>query len=144
MMRAVRWIVPALLALVVAVVAHIVIGATAGGSKHSSTSPTRSPAAVAPETTTAARPHPKRRRAATSVVRKSGRCGEITVNQYTSCAFARVVVKDYDAHPASSFLARSPVTGLTYTMRCEQAQGVVTCDDNSTSRLAFNGPPPSR
>jgi hypothetical protein len=148
-MRVVRWIVPVLLALVIAVVARIVMGATAGGSKHSSTGSTSSPAAVAPETTTAARPHPRRRHAATSVpVRKSGRCGAITVNRYTSCAFARVVVKEYDAHPSSSFVARSPVTGLTYTMHCGQARGVIACEDNSTSRLTFNAgtstPAPSR
>ncbi|HKO26628.1 MAG TPA: hypothetical protein VJU80_04160, partial [Solirubrobacteraceae bacterium] len=71
-----------------------------------------------------------------------GRCGAITVNQHTSCAFARVVVKDYDAHPSSTFLARSPVTSQTYTMHCEQAHGIVACDDNSTSRLAFKAPSP--
>jgi hypothetical protein len=76
-------------------------------------------------------------------VPKSGRCGQIAVNQHTSCAFARVVVKEYDASRSSSFQARSPVTGLTYTMYCPQARGVVACDDNSTSTLAFNGPPPA-
>jgi hypothetical protein len=75
-------------------------------------------------------------------VPRAGRCGEISVNQHTSCAFARVVVKAYDAHPSASFPARSPVTGLTYTMHCEQAHGVVTCDDNSTSTLAFRAPSP--
>ena len=147
MRKAVRWIVPALLWAVVAVVALIIVGATAGGSKHSSSSSTRSPAVVAPVApattveTTSTPPNPKRRRTATPVVPRSGRCGEIAVNEHTSCAFARVVVKDYDAHRSSSFSARSPMTGLTYAMHCEQSKGVVTCNDNSTSTLAFKGPP---
>lgn len=139
-MKVVRWIVPALVAVVLALVALIVIRAAGGGSKDSSRRSTSSPAAAAP----AKRPempapsrNPERRQTATFGVPRSGRCGEIAVNEHTSCPFARVVVREYDAHPSSSFLARSPVTGLTYTMHCEQAHGVIACHDNSTSTLAF-------
>lgn len=74
-------------------------------------------------------------------VPKSGRCGDISVNEHTSCAFAHVVVREYDAHPSSTFLAHSPITGLTYTMRCRQALGVVACDNGGDSTLAFSGSP---
>src|ERR1700733_6735271 len=139
MRKAVRWI-------LLAVVALIIIGAIAGGGKKrnsvNSTSPTpvvAPPVTTAQSTTAATSTQP----ATGSGVPKSGRCGDITVNQHTSCAFAQAVVKNYDAKPSTTFRARSPVTGLTYTMHCEQAQGVVACDDNSTSTLAFNGPPPA-
>lgn len=139
MRKTIRWI-------VLAVIALIIIGAIAGGSKHSSTSHSTSSPAVAPPVTTigssAAQASPSGKQATTSGVPKSGRCGDITVNEHTSCAFAQIVVKAYDAHPSTTFLARSPVTGLTYTMNCKQSQGVVACDDNSTSTLAFSGPPP--
>jgi hypothetical protein len=144
--KAVRWIAPALVCAVVAAVALIIVEAVAGGSKHRASSLVRPSATVRPRTPTAttraARPRPKRRRTATPRVTRSGRCGEIAVNAHTSCPFARVVVEDYDARPSSTFLARSPVTGLTYTMHCEHAHGVVTCDDNSTSTLAFRAPSP--
>jgi hypothetical protein len=148
MRKAVRWIVPALVSVVVAAVALIVLGAIASGSKHATSTSTRastsSPAVAAPATRTKATharpPKSGRRRTPVSGVPRRGRCGEITVNQYMSCAFARVVVKDYDEHPSASFLARSPVTGVTYTMQCEQARGVVACHDNSTSTLAFSRP----
>lgn len=146
MRKAVRWIVPALVLTVVAAVALIIIGATTAGSKHKSSHTTSAPAAAAPakrtETTAAPRRLKPRKPASAVAVPRSGRCGEISVNEHTSCAFARVVVREYDAHPSASFLARSPVTGLTYTMHCEAAHGAVTCNDNSTSTLAFNGPPP--
>jgi hypothetical protein len=144
MRKAFRWIVPALLCVVFAAVALIIAGAVAGGSKRSSSNSTSAPAAALPVTTTTetstAPPNAKWRRIATSGVPKSGRCGEITVNQHTSCAFARVVVKDYVANRSSSFQARSPVTGLTYAVHCKQAHGAVTCDDNSTSTLTFSTP----
>lgn len=130
------------------VIALIIIGIVANGSKHSSTTrsahlPAAAPPITTTETTTVTQPQATGQQASTSAVPKSGRCGDITVNQHTSCAFAQVVVKEYDAHPATTFLARSPVTGLSYTMRCEQSQGVVACADNSTSTLAFTGPPPA-
>jgi hypothetical protein len=146
MRKALRWVVPALFLLVVAAVALIIVGAVAGGPRHKTGSSATSPvvAASPPRThTNVARRHLKPRRAVTARLPMSRRCGDIAVNQYASCAFARVVVTEYDAKPSSSFLARSPVTGLIYTMHCAQARGVVTCDDNSTSRLAFNGPPPA-
>lgn len=76
-------------------------------------------------------------------VPKSGRCGGITVNEHTSCAFARVVVQDYEAHPSSTFQAHSPVTGLTYTMHCRQVVDGVACNNGGDSDLSFNGPPAS-
>jgi serine/threonine-protein kinase len=146
MRTAVRWVVPGLVGIVLAAVVLIIVSAMAGGSKHSSSSSTSPPPAPRQDTTTkttrAAAPSPKRRRIATPGVPSSGRCGEITVNQHTSCAFAHVVVKDYDAHPSASFTARSPVTGQTYTMHCERAHGIVSCADNSTSTLAFKAQRP--
>lgn len=149
MRKAVRWIVPVLVCAVLAAVVLIIVGAMAGASKHRSSTSTSSPTAAAPAArsktrtkTTSAPPRPKRRHTATPGVPRSGRCGEISVNQHTSCAFARVVVSEYDAHRSASFTARSPVTGLTYTVHCEPAHGVVTCDDNSTSTLAFKAPGP--
>jgi hypothetical protein len=139
--RVIPWI-----ALVI--VALIVIGVITRANKHHSSSSTSSHAAATPPasttdstTTTTTTSSSTQQSAASSVVPKSGRCGDIKVNQHTSCAFADVVVKEYDTHPSATFLARSPVTGLTYTMHCQQAQGVVACDDNSTSTLAFNAPP---
>lgn len=143
MRKAGRWIVPALVSIVLGLVAVIVIRAIPGGSKHTSSNSVTSPAAARPpkRTETTAPPrNPKPRQNATFGVPRSGRCGEIAVNRHTSCAFARVVVRDYDAHPSSSFHARSPVTRLTYTMHCEQAHGVIACHDNSTSTLAFRQP----
>jgi hypothetical protein len=139
MRRAIPWI-------LLAVIALIVIGVITGAKKHNSGNTSSSAAAVAPPVTTtesSTSTSAPRQQAPSSGVPKSGRCGDITVNQHTSCAFAQVVVKEYDANPSTTFLAHSPVTGLTYTMHCEQAQGVVACDDNSTSTLAFSGPPPA-
>jgi hypothetical protein len=144
MRKAIPW-------LALLIVALIVIAVIAGAKNHNRASSSSSPAAAAPpaattqsttsasSTSTSSTQQP----AAPSAVPKSGRCGDITVNQHTSCAFAQVVVTEYDAHPSATFLAHSPVTGLNYTMHCRQAQGVVACDDNSTSTLAFSGPPPA-
>lgn len=134
--------------IALAVIALIIIGIVASGSKHSSTThsspaPSAAPPVTSTNTTTVTQTQPTSQSAATSGVPKSGRCDDITVNQHTSCAFAQVVVQEYDAHPDTTFLAHSPVTGLTYRMRCEQSQGVVACADNSTSTLAFTGPPPA-
>jgi len=145
-----RKAVPVALVVVVLIIIGIVANASKhGSSAHSSTAPSpRAPAAaVAPptattETTIVTHTQPTGPRPTTPGVPKSGRCGDIAVNQHTSCAFAQVVVKDYESHPATTFLAQSPVTGLTYTMHCQRSRGVVACADNSTSTLAFNGPAP--
>ena len=143
MRRAIPWI-------AVGVIALIVIGVITGNSRHSNAP--ASSAAVVTSTSAVSQPQPTHTVASkqkstsghtqTSGVPKSGRCGNITVNQHTSCAFARIVAGEYNANPSTGFQARSPITGLTYTMHCQRSAGVVACDDNSNSELAFNGPPP--
>jgi hypothetical protein len=68
-----------------------------------------------------------------------GRCGAIAVNDHASCGFAANVMRTYDAHPATTVIARSPVTHLTYRLACHQAGGRVSCvggtDDNAS--IAF-------
>lgn len=74
-----------------------------------------------------------------------GRCGAIAVNEHASCGFAENVMRAYDAHPASAIVAHSPVTHLTYTVRCHSAGGTVSCvggtDDNAS--IAFRSRPAS-
>jgi hypothetical protein len=104
MRKAIRWILLAVVALI------IVAAITGGGKKHNSASSTGSTAAAAPPVTTAqsTTTATSTQQATGSGVPKSGRCGDITVNQHTSCAFAQAVVKDYDAKPSTTFRARLP------------------------------------
>ena len=68
-------------------------------------------------------------------------CAHITRSPRTSCPFALAVIRAYKARPSADVTAYSPVTHLTYTLRCIEAQGVVSCAGGHDSALAFAGPP---
>ncbi len=63
-----------------------------------------------------------------------------TVSAETSCGFAAMVMSDYEATPAPTITAVSPVTGKSYTMACAASNGTVTCTGGTGSLVSFRWP----
>lgn len=126
----------------------VVAGISGGNSKKQATEPVT----TVTTTATVARGSPAKRSrrggrgtSATTTTSSSQyrQCGNITVNAFTSCPFARNVVKAYDASPSATVVAYSPVTKLTYALYCQRKAGVVACSSSTNSGVAFRGPAPT-
>jgi hypothetical protein len=63
-----------------------------------------------------------------------------TVSAATSCGFAAMVMSNYEAKPASSITAVSPVTGRSYNMSCATSGGNVTCTGGNGAMVSFKWP----
>lgn len=63
-----------------------------------------------------------------------------TVSAATSCGFAAMVMSNYEAKPASSITAVSPVTGRSYNMSCATRGAHVTCTGGNGAMVSFKWP----